>query len=52
MQDGKEAIMFLKFGSAGKLFFSKAIGVSLAVMLGFSLVNAPVVKAEQSDEMR
>ena len=44
--------MFLKFGSAGKLLFSKAIGVSLAVMLSLSLAGAPVVKAEQSDEMR
>ena len=44
--------MILKFGSAGRLFFSKAIGVSLAVMLGMSLAGAPFVKAEPSDEMR
>lgn len=44
--------MFLKSGSAGKSFFSKAIGVSLAVMLGMSLAGAPLVKAEPSDEMR
>jgi len=44
--------MYLTFGSAGRLFFSRVIGVSLAVMLGMSLVNAPVVKAEPSDEMR
>ncbi len=44
--------MFLKFGSAGKLLFSKAIGVSLAVMLSLSLAGVPAVKAEQSDEMR
>ncbi len=44
--------MFLKFGSAGKLLFSKAIGVSLAVMLSMSLAGVPVVKAEQSDAMR
>ena len=43
--------MYSKFGFAGKLF-SKAIGVSLAVMLSFSLVNVATVKAEQSDEMR
>ena len=35
-----------------QIVFSKAIGVSLAVMLGMSLAGAPVVKAEQSDEMR
>jgi murein L,D-transpeptidase YcbB/YkuD len=52
VQGGKEAMMYLNFGSAGRLFFSRAIGVSLAAMLGLSLVNAPVVKAEQSDEMR
>ena len=52
VQGGKEAMMFLNFGLSGRLFFAKAIGVSLAVMLGLSLVNAPVVKAEQSDEMR
>jgi peptidoglycan hydrolase-like protein with peptidoglycan-binding domain len=44
--------MFLKFGSAGKFLFSKAVGVSLAVMLSMSLAGAPVVKAEPSDEMR
>lgn len=44
--------MFLKLDSAAKLFFSRAVGVSVAVMLSLSLVNAPVVKAEQSDEMR
>ena len=44
--------MFLKLDSAAKLFFSKAVGVSLAVMLGLSLADAPVVKAEPSDEMR
>lgn len=44
--------MFLRFGSAGRLFFSKTIGVSLAVMLSMSLAGAPVVKAEPSDEMR
>jgi len=44
--------MFLKFGSAGKLLFSKAIGVSLAAMLGMSLAGVPVVRAEPSDEMR
>ena len=44
--------MFLKFGSAGKLLFSKAIGVSLAVMLSMSLAGVPVVKAEQSDATR
>ena len=44
--------MFLKSGSAGKSFFSKAVGVSLALMLGMSLAGAPLVKAEPSDEMR
>ena len=44
--------MILKFGSAGRSFFSKAMGVSLAVMLGMSFAGAPVVKAEPSDEMR
>jgi hypothetical protein len=44
--------MFLKFGSAGKSVISKAVGVSLAVMLNLSLVNVPAVRAEQSDEMR
>ncbi len=44
--------MILKFGSAGRLLFSKTIGVSLAVMLSVSLTGAPVVKAEQSDVMR
>ena len=43
--------MYLKFGFAGKLF-SKAIGISLAVMLSLSLANVTTVKAEQSDEMR
>ncbi len=44
--------MFLNFGSAGKMLFSKVIGVSLALMLGLSLADAPAVKAEQTDEMR
>ena len=44
--------MFLKFGSAGKLLFTKTIGVSLAVMLCMPLAGVPVVKAEPSDEMR
>ena len=44
--------MFLKSGSAGKSYFSKAIGVSFAVMLGLSFVAASAVRAEQSDEMR
>ena len=44
--------MYLKFGFAGKSVISKAIGVSLAVMLSLSLVNVPAAKAEQSDEMR
>ncbi|MDP1700585.1 MAG: L,D-transpeptidase family protein [Aestuariivirga sp.] len=44
--------MVLKFGSAGRLLFSKTIGVSLAAMLSMSLAGAPVVKAEPSDEMR
>ncbi len=44
--------MFLRFGSAGRLFFSKTIGVSLAVMLSMSVAGALVVKAEPSDEMR
>ena len=51
MQGGKEAMMYLKFGFAGKLF-SMAIGVCLAVMLSLSLANVTTVKAEQSDEMR
>jgi L,D-transpeptidase YcbB len=51
VQGGKEAMMYSKFGFAGKLF-SKAIGISLAVMLSFSFVNVTTVKAEQSDEMR
>ena len=41
--------MFLRLGPVGKSVFSKAFGVSLAIMLGLSLVEAPVVKAEQSD---
>lgn len=44
--------MFLRFGSAGRMLFSKTIGVSLAVVLGMSLAGAPLVKAEPSDEMR
>ena len=44
--------MLLKFGLSGKSTVAKAVGVSLAVMLSLSLVEAPVVKAEQSDEMR
>ena len=44
--------MFLKFGSTGRLLFSKTIGVLLAVMLSMSLAGAPVVKAEPSEEMR
>lgn len=44
--------MVLKFGSAGRLLFSKTIGVSLAVLLSMSLAGAPIVKAEQSDAMR
>ena len=44
--------MFLNFGSESRLFFSRVIGISLAVMLGLSLVDAPAVKAEQSEEMR
>ena len=44
--------MKLKFGSAGRLVFSKTIGVSFALMLSMSLAGAPVVKAEPSDEMR
>ena len=51
MQGGKEAMMYLKSGFAGKLF-SMAIGVCLAVMLSLSLANVATVKAEQSDEMR
>jgi murein L,D-transpeptidase YcbB/YkuD len=51
VQGGKEAMMYSKFGFAAKLF-SKAIGVSLAVMLSLSLANVATVKAEQSDEMR
>ena len=52
VQGGNEAMMILKFGSASRLLFSKTIGISLAVMLSMSLVGAPVVKAEPSDEMR
>jgi peptidoglycan hydrolase-like protein with peptidoglycan-binding domain len=52
VQGGKEATMILKFGSAGRLLFSKTVGVSLALMLSMSLAGAPVVKAEPSDEMR
>ena len=52
VQGGKEAMMKLKFGSAGRLVFSKTIGVSFALMLSMSLAGAPVVKAEPSDEMR
>ena len=44
--------MFLKSGSAGRSYFSKVMGVSFAVMLGLAFVDAPAVKAEQSDEMR
>ena len=44
--------MIIKFGSAGRLLFSKTIGISFAVMLSMSLAGAPVVKAEPSDEMR
>jgi L,D-transpeptidase YcbB len=51
VQGGKEAMMYSKFSFADKLF-SKALGVSLAVMLSFSFVNVATVKAEQSDEMR
>ena len=41
-----------KIWFCGQIIVFKAIGVSLAVMLGMSLAGAPVVKAEQSDEMR
>ncbi len=49
---GNEANMVSRLRSAGNSVFSKAIGASIAVMLGLSLVNVPAVKAEQSDEMR
>ena len=44
--------MLLKSGSVGKSAISKAVGISLAVMLGLSLVHVPAVKAEQSEETR
>ena len=44
--------MFLKIGFAGKSVISKAVGISLAVMLGLSLVHVPVVRAEPSEEAR
>jgi peptidoglycan hydrolase-like protein with peptidoglycan-binding domain len=49
---GNEATMYSTFGPAGRLIFSKVIGLTLAGMLGMSMVNAPAVKAEPSDEMR
>jgi peptidoglycan hydrolase-like protein with peptidoglycan-binding domain len=51
VQGGKEAMMYSKFGFAGKSI-SMAIGVCLAVMLSLSLADVSTVKAEQSDEMR
>ena len=44
--------MLLKFGLSGRSTVAKAVGISLAVMLSLSIGGAPVVKAEQSDEMR
>ena len=44
--------MQLTLGSAGRLFFSRVIGVSLAVILGASLINVPAPKAEPSEEMQ